>query len=309
MRSLIQRLRSTVLVCSPWWVLAAASGSGCSAPSPIDTTSSSTTMGTAGASSTSAAAGDTNATSDSDTGSVFLPNPDLGEGSECDVYSQDCPAGWKCMPWASDGGGSFDSTKCVPIADEPAGIDEPCHVEEWAYSGVDDCEVGALCWSVDPKTLEGICVPLCLGTEGEPYCTDPSRFCALAPPLAVCLPLCNPLQDDCPDGQTCYWTPGGFQGDWECASDESGDMGGYGDPCSFANQCDPGLVCLGPGALPPEDACEGALKCCTELCDVLDPAGDLQCTGAAGGQECLPFYDPGDALPGFDRVGACAVPP
>lgn len=40
-----------------------------------------------------------------------------------------------------------------------------------------------------------------------------------------------------------------------------------------------------------------------------DPAGDLQCTGAAGGRECRPFYDPEEALPGFDRVGACAVPP
>ena len=298
--------RYRLLACA-WWLLGPTGCQGDSEASraSADVTPSDSTTAVAPSSSTTVA--DSSGTGSS--GSVFVPSPDLGDGSACDVFAQDCPAGGKCMPWASDAGGSPNATRCVPIADEPAGIGAPCQVDESWYSGVDDCEVGALCWSVDPKTLEGICVPLCLGTESEPYCADPSRFCALAPPLAICLPLCNPLQDDCPDGEVCYWTPGSFQGDWQCGPDVSGDIGDYGDPCAFANQCDPGLVCLGLGALPPEDACEGALGCCTEVCDVFDPAGALQCTGAAGGQECLPFYDDDhEALPGFDRVGGCAVP-
>ena len=38
---------------------------------------------------------------------TFIPNPDVGGGTSipCDLYTQDCPAGDKCMPWGNDGGG------------------------------------------------------------------------------------------------------------------------------------------------------------------------------------------------------------
>ena len=95
---------------------------------------------------------------------------------------------------------------------------------------------------------------------------------------------------------------------WQCVLDGSSELGAYGDPCLFDNQCDPGLVCLDDSTVPPGQACEGATECCTEICDLSDPAGDLQCAGAAGGQICVPWYAEGTAPPGFEAVGACTLP-
>ena len=81
-----------------------------------------------------------------------------------------------------------------------------------------------------------------------------------------------------------------------------------GPAFEFINVCDPGLVCLISSTVPPGQACEGAGGCCTEVCDITDPAGDLQCTGAAGGQQCLRWYQEGMAPAGLENVGACAVP-
>jgi hypothetical protein len=78
--------------------------------------------------------------------------PDGGSMHECDTFVQDCPPGEKCTVWASDGGSSWNATKCVAVVDDPSGPSEPCHVELSAVSGLDDCERGAPCWDVDPKT-------------------------------------------------------------------------------------------------------------------------------------------------------------
>ena len=56
------------------------------------------------------------------------------------------------------------------------------------------------------------------------------------------------------------------------------------------------------------DDCEGAGGCCTEVCDITDPAGDQQCAGVAGGQTCQSWYEEGHAPAGFEHVGACALP-
>src|SRR5689334_19955710 len=83
--------------------------------------------------------GDDGEASDDD-GSVFLPAPDLGSGVECDVWIDDCPVGTKCMPWANDGGNSWNATRCTPLAEDPNGIGEPCTVEGSPVTGIDDCE-------------------------------------------------------------------------------------------------------------------------------------------------------------------------
>jgi len=238
------------------------------------------------------------------TGVPFLTAPDgNGVAFECDVFRQDCPLGEKCTHWASDGGPRRNGTKCVPVVDDPAGAGEPCHVEGSPTSGLDDCDRRSMCFYVDPETLEGTCTPFCAGDEADPQC-DRGRFCPLLADsaLALCLPLCKPHQQDCPAGQACQ----PIKGEWVCYLDLSGDAGAYGDSCLSIMQCDPGLACMDGGAFP-WDAC-GDIACCTEICDLDDPAGDLQCTGAAEGMTCLPWYDEGDAPAGLEDLGACALP-
>ncbi len=238
---------------------------------------------------------------------LFLLEPDVpGHTYECDLFMQDCPPGEKCTVWADDGGDMVNATKCVPVVDDPIGTDEPCHAQGTPYSGVDDCDLGEYCLDVDPKTLEGICVPFCVGDEANPTCEDPSRECQICGDwcLPVCLGQCSPLEQDCPPGQACY----PVQEEWTCAPDASGETGGYGDPCEFINVCDPGLICLDSSVAPPGLPCEGAAGCCTEVCDLSDPAGDLQCMGAAGGQTCQSWYAEGTAPAGYENVGACALP-
>ena len=256
---------------------------------------------------TTAAGSETGQADEGDTGVVFLIEPDGGGVSfECDLFAQDCPAGEKCMPWANDGGSSWNATRCSPINENPGQPGDECTVEGDGTSGLDDCDLGSMCWDVDPETNIGTCVAMCTGDESNPICEDPDTSCAIANDGAIvlCLPACDPILQDCADGQACY----PIQDAWSCAPDASGETGVYGDPCEFINVCDPGLICLGAAAVPAGEACEGAAGCCTEVCDLTDPAGDMQCSGAAGGQACEPWYEEGSAPPGYEDVGACSLP-
>ena len=245
--------------------------------------------------------------STSDTGSgsddvMFLLEPDGGGVAfECDIFAQDCPDGEKCMPWGNDGG-TWNATRCSPIDDNPGQPGDECTVEGSGTSGIDTCDLGSMCWDVDPKTNMGLCVAMCTGDEANPICEDPDTTCSIANDGAIvlCLPACDPIVQDCPEGQACY----PVAEDWVCGPDASGEMGTYGDPCEFINVCDPGLMCLDASATP---NCEGG-GCCTEVCDITDPAGDAQCTGAPDGQICQPWYEEGTAPPGYEDVGACVLP-
>jgi hypothetical protein len=208
------------------------------------------------------------------------------------------------MPWANDGGDQWNATRCSPVADDPRQPGEECTVEGSGTSGIDDCDIGAMCWDVDPATNMGTCVAMCTGDEENPICEDRSTTCAISNDgaLALCLPVCDPLAQDCPEGEGCY----PVQDDWRCRSDGSGEMGGYGDPCETINGCDPGLICLDPSVVPPGQPCEGSSGCCTEVCDLTDAAGDAQCAGAPEGQTCQAWYD--EPPLGYENVGACALP-
>ena len=299
---MIQRLRSTVLVCSTSCVLAALAG--CGGASNESVTSDATTVLVASTSTTDGLTEDADASS----GRLFVASPDLAEGSECDIFAQDCSAGLKCSPWAIDGDSYsyWNATRCTLIVDHPAEIGEPCHAVGSRTSGIDDCGLGALCYFVDIETLEGTCLPLCEGSPSNTYCSDPGFACDIVDgdSLVMCLPLCDPLAQACDEGRGCY----PIHSRWQCVLDGSSELGAYGDPCLFDNQCAPGLVCLDDSTVPPGQACEGATECCTEICDLSDPAGDLQCAGAAGGQICVPWYAEGTAPPGFEDVGACTLP-
>jgi len=230
-------------------------------------------------------------------GGGFIDPLDVGPGIECDIWLQDCPVGDKCMPWAA-GGGSWDATMCTPVDPAAVPTGDVCEVVGSGTSGIDNCELGAMCWGVDAVTLEGTCVEMCTGSPMAPVCGPPDTNCVISNGgvLILCLPGCDPLLQNCPDpGDACY--PIGDE--FSCAPDASGADGVDGDPCEFINVCDPGLMCAGAAAL---EGCFGS-GCCTPFCDLSLPDPCL-----ALSEDCVPFYGPGLAPPGLEDVGVCSIP-
>jgi hypothetical protein len=230
-----------------------------------------------------------------DGGSMPVPCELLDEaggipGGECQLED-------KCSAYASDGGDVPNAARCVPLASSPGQADEPCTVQGWVASGLDDCDRGLACWGVDPDTLEGECVPLC-HAGAPPTCADPNRRCRHAGgPLRICLLACNPLADTCAEGSHCY----PFDGWPSCLPNASGSGGVAGDPCMFINGCEPGLYCAPADDVP---GCR-ADDCCAPFCAL--SIGGAQCP-AAPTQACVPFFE-GEAAPeGLEDLGVCAVP-
>ncbi|MCR9160255.1 MAG: ribulose phosphate epimerase [Nannocystaceae bacterium] len=227
-------------------------------------------------------------------GCEFLCPGDVGSASiQCDVWQQDCPAGEKCTPWASQGM-NWNETRCVPVDASPDAPGDPCTRHRDGVGGLDSCDVGALCWDVDDETNQGTCVPLCVGDANEPLCADPNRVCQISSEaiLNLCVLLCDPLDaSPCPQGHGCYPRNDGFA----CAPDASAGSGGTFEPCEFSNACQPGLVCVEPDAV--VQCGDGAPGCCTPVCDVQAPVCPEPTV-------CVPWYD-GSAPPGYDDVGSC----
>jgi hypothetical protein len=228
----------------------------------------------------------------------FIMDPDGGGPAfECDVWAQNCPAGEKCNIWANDGGSAWNATKCVPVMPNADAESEPCTTIGDALSGLDSCELGSFCWDMDPETGLGLCVAFCIGSEANPTCADPEKRCT-GKDFNICLPVCSPIEQDCPVGCACYPSSDEFQC-FPVAAEE--DMGHYGDDCEFINVCQPGLFCSNPESVP---SCIGGIGCCSSYCDLSAP----DCPGMEDGVECIPWYEEGQAPPNFASVGACAIP-
>jgi len=243
-----------------------------------------------------------NESSDSGDGGAFIEELDGGSG-DCDIWAQDCPDGEKCAPWASNHD-YWDATKCVPLDPNPKQPGDPCTIEESLASGVDDCDVASMCFPMDisdTETLQGVCVAFCTGSPQEPACEDPTTACGIYNDgvLPLCLPRCDPLLQDCPEGQGCYIGPETFNCAWD--GSEPG-MGDPGDPCEFVNVCHPGLCCINADSVA---GCQGSLGCCSPFCDTTAPN---TCPGMADGEECVPYWAEGEGPPEYEHVGVCALP-
>jgi hypothetical protein len=222
----------------------------------------------------------------------------------CDQWVQNCPEGDKCMPYAAGGGTNWDSLGCFPIDCSTAGIGQACQVVDSGTSGIDNCEAGAMCWSVDTDTNEGYCVAMCEGSPVAPTCSDPATTCAIANngTISLCLPECDPLAPACVANESCAPINDLFA----CAPDASGDQGAYGDPCLFINACDPGNACIGPDAF---SNCLSGVGCCTVFCDASDVASDAMCAALDPAQTCVEWFTPGMAPLGLEDVGVCSIAP
>jgi len=248
----------------------------------------------------------TTSAADSSTGvavtGTFIVGPDL-PGVPCNSFTQDCPPGEKCMPYAEDGGGSWNALKCVPVMADPVQVGEVCVVVENGVSGIDNCDVGLMCWDADQEG-QGYCVALCKGTVEAPICEDPTKTCNVYSEgiPALCLNQCDPLLQDCDPNDVCVVIPD-KQG-FGCALDASGDEGQQHDPCVFANECDSGLHCAEVTAAAECD--QNAQGCCEPFCDVTEPDADANCGGV--GQVCTPLFGDDRPPPDNPNVGYCAVP-
>jgi hypothetical protein len=272
-------------------------------------TSTSTSTSSPTATSTSTASSTSAGTSDDATSSLFLFPPDGGGGgvcvvagggnwhcSYCDLFAQDCLAGDKCMPWAYDGGNTWNSARCSPIAEDPGQPGDACTVEGSAFSGFDDCDLGAICWNVDPATNEGTCVATCTGNAANPICPE-ETVCMMANDghVLVCLPPCDPLQTDvCPTDQTCT----ALDQDPVCIP----SVGIEVLPCDM-EVCAPDQTCLDSDMLA---ACPD-LACCTAWCDLTAADPDAPCADEPA-HSCQPYYEAGAAPTGLEHLGTCRLP-
>lgn len=221
----------------------------------------------------------------------------------CSTIEQDCPRGYKCMPYANDGGSSWNDTRCVPIDPDPAAPGEPCTADDDGLSGIDDCDGTSMCWNVDTKTGMGECFAFCQGSLSRPVCDSPCDSCTISGEgvLNICLPGCDPVAQDCDEGQGCY--PVNTQ--FSCAPEASMGAGEVGDPCEFINACAPGNACLNSTAIPD---CDGAIGCCAPFCIVGAPdTCDAQLTGTT----CQAWYaeEPPEPRCFEGEPGVCALPP
>ena len=108
------------------------------------------------------------------------------------------------MPYASGDVGSWDATKCVLVMRDPAQSGESCLVEGGGTSGVDNCDLGLMCWDVDVEGL-GSCVELCKGPPEAGECSVPGFLCGTwgGSPFGICILGCDPISQDCDPGDGC----------------------------------------------------------------------------------------------------------
>lgn len=261
------------------------SGSGgTTAPTSVGEGSTSATSGTVTSTTNADSSSSSGGESSSSTG-VELP-----EG--CDVFAQDCPDGFKCAPFANDGGNSWNDLRCVPVVPEPVDLGGPCMVEGEPASGIDDCGVGEMCFNVDPDTGIGECNDLCGGTPEEPTCQQEGAACSISAtgPINICLLPCDPLAASCDTNEVC--APVGVT-PFACVPAAGAVAEGEG--CEFVNQCAAGLGCFpaAPGFCGEDDA-----SCCLPYCDVTVP-------DCPDGLTCMSYWKDGEPAEGFEDVGVC----
>lgn len=304
-----EALRTAVALPLEAALLISALGVACS-DRPLDTSSvteaSSTATATTATTATSSGASTSSGTSTGEQSSASDPTTgdsgcafyggcptDFVDTSLCDPWAQDCPRGEKCVPASLDDD-SWESLVCVQVDPNAVGPGQGCASMGF---GVDTCDKGSVCWFLDPNTQMGTCTAQCVGSPEAPSCSDPSTACVhIAVTGDLCLPLCDPLAQDCPLSQVCVQNP--TTPDFICAPDTSDTEGKAFDACESLHDCDPGLACA-PTELATECDPQGD-GCCLPYCDTSQPAS---CPGA--GQECVLL----ESLPmGFESVGRCQLP-
>lgn len=306
------RAAFTLIVSLPTAGLA---GIACSSSDPGQTAASTMTAGTEIASETgTTGTSTTTSTADPLTGTSeatptttadTFPNGDIPSGGECSLFSQDCQQSEKCNAWSSDGGIFPDGAKCVPIMGDRQ-IGESCTLEGNFGDGIDDCVEGSICLDID-NSGSATCVAYCQGTMKDPTCPDPEDRCAFLfePTVPLCFPNCDPLTQDCPATDTCVPNIAALGAEFfVCMPQVFEEIPGqYGDACYALSGCDPSYLCIFAENVP---NCQGDTYCCSTYCDLDSPD---TCANFDPTLDCVPWFSDGQATPGYESVGICAIMP
>jgi hypothetical protein len=230
-------------------------------------------------------------------GSSFIVEQDGGVSGQCDPKIQDCPDGEKCTAVSDAPGEPWGINICVPVMGEGQPGD-PCDIMDGKYTGLDNCGVGLICLLTDDEGQGGACVEFCDAGSACPL-TDANCVVYNEGSLPICLGTCDPLIQDCPEGQACYSSAGA---QFVCFKESvTGDEGMPGDECQYVNQCQEGTFCA--NAMVVANCPAASNGCCTPWCPVSGGAEPCQDT-----EDCVPFFEAGMAPPGQEDVGVCAIP-
>lgn len=227
-----------------------------------------------------------------------------GAGGECSVWAQDCADGNKCVPWSLEDDLIPDEVRCCPTEANPALPGEDCVVQGYFGSCLDDCAEGSMCLDVD-SDLQGVCQPFCRGQASQPICDNGEGCLIYFSGVPFCFPLCDPLIQDCPEGEGCYPGEEAVGGtDFLCLPHIGTAQ--LAEGCWLLSNCDPGLICVSPDFFP---GCLALVGCCTTLCDTSDAPDPCKAIDPA--LECVSWYIGGQQPPDPDleNVGACVIPP
>lgn len=277
---------------------------GTSSESGLVTTSSDASTATADEStktSTSGSSGDE--TGDVDPMSCALENG-VTVLYECSTYTQDCPNGEKCSPYASAKIGGWNATRCETLPETPVAAGDTCTVAtRGKNAGRDDCGRGLVCTGVSGALNTGLCTRLCGCDSDQTVCREGETCVAENSPNApMCFRTCSPLTGEapgCAGGDRCVPTD---DGPFACL--EATGVSPFAEECVRLTDCGSGLLCAPAAAVPGCDSPTG--QCCTPYCDASDPLAAEGCPGFESGQTCTPFFSD-DAPEGYDHVGICAL--
>lgn len=241
-------------------------------------------------------------TTESTTPTTGGPKPDLPIGGECDLFAQDCGEGTKCNAWSMDGGIFPNGAKCVPAGDKQPG--EACSLEGKFGDGIDDCAAGSICLDID-NTGKASCVSYCSGSMDAPVCPDPESRCSFLfePTVPLCFTSCDPLVQNCGEAETCVPNIAALGAEYFVCMPRvlPGIPGQYGDACYALSGCDPSFLCIFAENVPD---CKGTY-CCSTYCELDQPD---TCTAFNALLTCVPWFNEGEATPGYENVGICGIP-
>jgi len=225
---------------------------------------------------------------------TFISPADMGggDGPECQLGLQDCPAGEKCNPYATSGW--FKDYRCVAVSENPRAPGESCEIAGIVTSGLDDCERGSYCVSPDGASLQGTCVSHQVGSQTRTLCVDPFTTPSIGADsvLTPCPARCNPLAPDCGPDQGCI--PARLEDRFVCVPIAVESPTPLQEECSFDFECEAGAACINADMLP---ECTGA-ACCASFCNTGVPS----CPGST---TCESWYAADQAPPGLADLGLC----
>lgn len=270
------------------------------AATTTDTSSAPTTAAETAATSTTRGPSTTGTSVDSSAGTTggcsFVCDKEDLDQPECDGWQQDCPRGEKCNPADRDGSGFWDTYVCTPVSPNPHPLLEPCAIQGDPLSGIDDCDVGLVCWDPDRDGV-GYCLSLCSGPHEAPVCPlDHTCWIGGSGFPSTCLVTCDPLNPACPLGENCVDLYSLGQA-FVCLGP---GPSAAGEGCANSLHCAAGLICVY------DPDCAGGNGCCTPYCDLeaADP-----CAPELADAKCLPYFGDDPPPPEYAHLGYCDLPP